>query len=185
MARVLGCVPGSGLCLLHPCHPPVPTLAWMSAFPPLHPANSWSSLTLCPDVFFRKTCLPELTSSYPLALLKLSFLTTIFFVFLAMPFSLQHLHSPIRERTCVPCIGVLTPGPPGKFPHHSFFTVISLSPWILKIPWRKDGCPLQDSCLENPIDRGAWQRSSWGHKESDMTEQLALFTFFNSSYIKY
>ena len=26
--------------------------------------------------------------------------------------------------------------------------------------------PLQDACLENPIDRGAWQ----GGKESDMTE---------------
>ena len=32
--------------------------------------------------------------------------------------------------------------------------------------------PLQGSCLENPMDRGAWQAtlSPWGHKESDMTE---------------
>ena len=28
------------------------------------------------------------------------------------------------------------------------------------------GNPLQYSCLENPMDRGAWQ----GHAESDMTE---------------
>ena len=35
------------------------------------------------------------------------------------------------------------------------------------------GNPLQYSCLENPMDRGAWQghqRSPWGLKESDMTE---------------
>ena len=28
------------------------------------------------------------------------------------------------------------------------------NPWVGKMPWRK---PLQYSCLENPIDRGAWQ----------------------------
>ena len=33
------------------------------------------------------------------------------------------------------------------------------------------GNPLQDSCLENPRDRGAW-RTPWGPKESDTTEQL-------------
>ena len=33
--------------------------------------------------------------------------------------------------------------------------------------------PLQCSCLENPMDRGAWcSYSLWGHKESDMTEWL-------------
>ena len=32
--------------------------------------------------------------------------------------------------------------------------------------------PLQYSCLENPMDRGAWWAtySPWGGKESDMTE---------------
>ena len=25
-----------------------------------------------------------------------------------------------------------------------------------KIPWRRHGNPLQDFCLENPMDRGAW-----------------------------
>ena len=31
------------------------------------------------------------------------------------------------------------------------------------------GNPLQYSCLENPMDRGAWRAtySSWGHKELD------------------
>ena len=33
------------------------------------------------------------------------------------------------------------------------------------------GNPLQYSCLENPMDRGAWRGSSlWSHKELDMTE---------------
>ena len=33
--------------------------------------------------------------------------------------------------------------------------------------------PLQYSCLEKSMDRGAW----WGCKESDTTAQLTLFTF--------
>ena len=32
------------------------------------------------------------------------------------------------------------------------------------------GNPLQDSCLENPMDRGAWWATA--HKESDMTEVI-------------
>ena len=34
--------------------------------------------------------------------------------------------------------------------------------------------PLQYSCLQNPMDRGAWQatHSPWGHKELDATEWL-------------
>ena len=33
-----------------------------------------------------------------------------------------------------------------------------------------NGNPLQYSCLENPMDGGAWQAtSSWGYKEKDMT----------------
>ena len=34
------------------------------------------------------------------------------------------------------------------------------------------GNPLQYSSLENPMDRGAWQLQSMGHKESDTTELL-------------
>ena len=30
--------------------------------------------------------------------------------------------------------------------------------------------PLQYSCLENPMDRGAWQTQPMGSQESDMTE---------------
>ena len=38
----------------------------------------------------------------------------------------------------------------------------------------RHGNPLQYSCLENPMDRGAWWAtySPWGHRESDTTEQL-------------
>ena len=36
------------------------------------------------------------------------------------------------------------------------------------------GNPLQYSCLENPIDRGAWTATVHGHKEPDMTEQQTL-----------
>ena len=30
-------------------------------------------------------------------------------------------------------------------------------PWVGKIPWRRTWQPLQCSCLENPMDRGAWR----------------------------
>ena len=32
------------------------------------------------------------------------------------------------------------------------------------------GNPLQYSCLENPMDRGAWQSRPMGHTESDTSE---------------
>ena len=48
-------------------------------------------------------------------------------------------------------------------------------------PGEGNGNPLQYSCLENPMDGGAWWRSlvgysSWGRKESDTTEQLHSLT---------
>ena len=41
-----------------------------------------------------------------------------------------------------------------------------------RFPGGGNGNPLQYSCLENPMDRGAWQTSSKGLKESDKTERL-------------
>ena len=55
--------------------------------------------------------------------------------------------------------------------------------WLLGISfllmnWRRKCNPLQYSCLENPMDGGAWQAtySPWGRKDSDTTERLRFFT---------
>ena len=48
-------------------------------------------------------------------------------------------------------------------------------PELGRYPGEQNGYPLQYSCLENPVDRGAWQAAVLGgNKESDMTEQLTL-----------
>ena len=39
-------------------------------------------------------------------------------------------------------------------------------PWVGKIPWRREWLLLQDSCLENPIDGGAWQATVHGVTKS-------------------
>ena len=47
------------------------------------------------------------------------------------------------------------------------------NPWVRKIPGKGNGNPLQYSCLENPMGRGAWWAIVHGvAKESDMTWQL-------------
>ena len=47
-----------------------------------------------------------------------------------------------------------------------------------------NGNPLQYSCLENPMDGGAWlSYSMWGRKELDTTERLPL-TWFPRSQIE-
>ena len=46
-------------------------------------------------------------------------------------------------------------------------------PWSGRSPGEGNGNPLQYSCLENPIDRGAWQATVYGVvKELYMTERL-------------
>ena len=48
--------------------------------------------------------------------------------------------------------------------------------------------PLQSSCLQHPIDRGAWQATvHGGHKEMDMTEQLMLLflVIFNYFFLEF
>ena len=46
---------------------------------------------------------------------------------------------------------------------------ITLDTWVGKIPWRRNGNPLQDSCLGNLMNRGAWQATVRGvSKQLDM-----------------
>ena len=51
------------------------------------------------------------------------------------------------------------------------------NPWVGKISWRRKWQPTQSSCLENPMDGGAWWATAYGDAESDMTERLH-FLFF-------
>ena len=39
-------------------------------------------------------------------------------------------------------------------------------PWLRKITWRRKWQPLQYSCPENPMDRGAWQVTAHGVAKS-------------------
>ena len=45
-----------------------------------------------------------------------------------------------------------------------------LSPGLGRSPGEGNGNPLQYSCLENSMDRGAWQ-ATWGHKELNTTAE--------------
>ena len=48
---------------------------------------------------------------------------------------------------------------------------VGLIPGLRRFPGGGNGNPLQYSCLENPMDRGAWWATvHGGHKESEMTE---------------
>ena len=51
---------------------------------------------------------------------------------------------------------------------------VDLIPGLERSPGEGDGKPLQYSCLENPMDRGAWQAIIHGVTELDMIERLTL-----------
>ena len=61
---------------------------------------------------------------------------------------------------CCPCITEGFPGGiSGKEPACQYrrHNRCRCHPWVGKIPWRRDGNPLQYSSLENPMDKGAWR----------------------------
>ena len=55
-------------------------------------------------------------------------------------------------------------------------------PWVGKIPWRRHGNPLQSSCLENPVDRGAWQATV--HRVTQSWTLLKQFSVHTHTNIK-
>ena len=57
------------------------------------------------------------------------------------------------------------------------------TPGLGRYPGGGHGNPLQYSCLDNPVDRGAWQTTVHEVTELDMTEQLSTEQFIESKII--
>jgi len=57
---------------------------------------------------------------------------------------------------------------------------LSLIPESGRSPGERNGNPLQYSCLENSMDRGAWRATIHVVKMSRTTERLHFLSFFSS-----
>ena len=73
-------------------------------------------------------------------------------------------------------LSLILPAAPGNLQSMHFWLL-----WICLIG-EGNGTPLQYSCLENPMDRGAWQATIHGVAKS--RTQLSNFTFTYSTYVK-
>ena len=58
-------------------------------------------------------------------------------------------------------------------------------PGLGRSPGEGNGNPLQDSCLKNSVDRGAWWAPVHEIAESDITEQLSLTHCHCNTYHKF
>ena len=64
------------------------------------------------------------------------------------------------------------------------------APWVRKIPWGRKWQPLQYSCLENSMDRGAWQATvhgvtkSWTQLSNWACMHIRIFTYDLSIMLK-
>ena len=52
---------------------------------------------------------------------------------------------------------------------------VGLLPGLERSSGEGNGNPLQYSCLQDPMDRGAWRATIYGIAKLDTTEQLTLY----------
>ena len=72
---------------------------------------------------------------------------------------------------------VSTYSPPKLSVEASSLQTQESSPWCVSMWWEGNGSPLQDSCLENPMDRGAWRATV--HEAARSGIQLSLHTLLS------
>ena len=59
---------------------------------------------------------------------------------------------------------------------------LGFNPWVGRSPGEGNSKPLHYSCLENPMDRGAWWATVHGVAKSDMTECTHMHTHIHNTH---